>query len=120
MLQFLEIIESFLRFKVVQRKFSKGMVEIKLNPPNSKELSHLESLVIRMKEVDKTLDLEYIFTTHAFEMVAGNMIAQKKTTKIDQTLTSKQYYIYGDSPNHDFIKTTISSVINKATPKFNL
>jgi hypothetical protein len=120
MLQFLEIMESFLRFKVVQRKFSKGMVEIKLNPPSSKELSHLESLVIRMKEVDKTLDLEYIFNTHAFEMVAGNMIAQKKTTKIDQTLTSKQYYIYGDSPNHDFIKTTISSAINKATPKFNL
>lgn len=120
MLQFLEIFESFLRFKVVQTKFSKGMVEIKLNPPSSRELSHLESLVLRMKEVDKTLDLEYIFNMHVFEMVAGNMMAQKKIKQVDQKLTSKQYYIYGDSPNHDFIKMSISDVIKEGTPRFFL
>ena len=120
MLQFLEIFENFLRFKVVQKKFSKGMVEVKLNPPNSRELSHVESLVLRMKEVNKILDLEFEFTTNVFEMVGGNMLAQKKCTKIIQSLTSKQYYIYGDSPNHDFIKEMISSVIAEATPKFFL
>jgi hypothetical protein len=120
MMQFLEIFENFLRFKIGQRKFSKGMVEIKLTPPNSKELSHVESLVLRMKEVDKVIDLEYIFTSHAFEMVAGNMIAQKKTTQVDQQLTSKQLYIYGDSLNHDFIKASIGEVIEKGTKRFNL
>ena len=120
MMQFLEIFEIFLRFKVLQRKYSKGMVEVKLNPPRSKDMSHVESLVLRMKEVNKTLEIEYIFTTHVFEMVAGNMMAQKKTTQVDQKLTSKEYYIYGDSPNHEFIKSSINSVIEKATPKFFL
>jgi len=119
-MQFLEILVVFMRFKALQRKFSKGMVEVKLSPPSSKDMSHVESLVLRMKEVDKTLEIEYIFTTHAFEMVAGNMMAQKKTAQVDQKLTSNEYYIYGDSPNHEFIKSSVSSVIAKATPKFFL
>lgn len=116
--QFLEIFQNFLRFKVVQTKFSKGMVEIKLNPPSSKEMNNIESLVLRMKEVDKTLELEYTFNTHAFEMVAGNLLAQKKMKQVSQKLTAKEYTIYGDSLNHDFIKSSISAVIKEATPKF--
>lgn len=116
--QFLEIFESFLRFKVVQTKYSKGMVEIKLNPPSSKELSHVESLILRMKETDRTLNIEYVFSMHAFEMVAGNMIAQKKIKQVEQKLSSSQYYVYGNSVNQDFIVKTISDVIKEATPKF--
>jgi sporulation-control protein spo0M len=118
--QFLEIMENFLRFKVIQKKFSKGMVEIKLNPPTSRELSHVESLVLRMKEVDKTLDLEYIFNMNVFETVAGNVMTQKKIKQVDQRLTSKQYYSYGDFPNQDFIIKTMTDVIKEATPKFLL
>lgn len=116
--QFLEIFENFLRFKVVQKKYSKGMVEIKLNPPSSRELGHIESLVLRMKEVDKTLDLEYNFNVNVFETVAGNVMTQKKTLKMNKKMTSKEYYIYGDSPNHDYIKASIDSVIKEASPKF--
>lgn len=120
MLSFLDIFQNFLRFKVVQTKYSKGMVEFKLNPPNSKELSHVESLLLRMKEVDKTLELEYIFSMHVFELVAGNMMAQKKQVQLNRSLTSKQYSFYGDSLNQDFIIASISEVIKEATPKFNL
>ena len=117
MLQFLEIFESFLRFKVAQTKFSKGVIEVKLNPPKSRELSHVESLVLRMKELNKELVVEYIFNVHAFEMVAGNMIAQKKVKQFIQNLNSKQYYTYGDSPNHEFIRTSIESVVAEVVPK---
>ncbi len=116
--QFLEIFQSFLRFKVIQNKFSKGMVEIKLNPPNSRELSHVDSLVLRMKEVEKSLHLEYLFTLHAFETVAGNMIAQKKIKQVEQILSAKQYCFYGDSLNQEFIVDAINGVIKEATPKF--
>jgi hypothetical protein len=116
--QVLEIFDNFLRFKIGQIKFSKGMVEIKLNPPTSKELSHVESLVLRMKEVDKTLDIEYLFNMHVFEMVAGNLMAQKKVKQVDQKMTSKQLYIYGDSLNHDFIISSINTIIKEATPRF--
>lgn len=116
--QFLEIFQNFLRFKVVQTKFSKGMVEIKLTPPSSKEMNHVESLILRMKEVSKTLELDYTFNLHAFEMIAGNLMAQKKIKQVNQKLTAKEYTIYGDSLDHEFIKNSISSVIKEATPKF--
>lgn len=116
--QFLEIFQNFLRFKVVQSKFSKGMVEIKLTPPSSKEMNHVESLVLRMKEINKILELDYTFNLHAFEMVAGNLMAQKKIKQVNQKFTAKEYTIYGDSLDHEFIKNSISSVIKEATPKF--
>jgi hypothetical protein len=117
MLQFLEIFENYLRFKVVQRKFSKGMVEVKLNPPGSREYSHIDSLVLRMKEVSGILDLEYLFNLQAFETVSGNVIVQKKTKVVTQQLTSKEYYQYGNSPNHDFISGSIAAVIKEAAPR---
>jgi hypothetical protein len=118
--QLLEIFKSFLRFKIIQTKFSKGMVEIKLNPPSSKELNHVESLILRIKEVNETLDIHYTFNMHAFEMVAGNMMTQKKIKQVEQKLLSKQYYEFGNSLKQDYIIATISDVIKEATPKFYL
>lgn len=110
--QFLEIIQNFLRFKVVQTKFSKGMVEIKLNPPTSREMSHVESLVLRMKEMDKTLELEYIFNMHVFETVSGNIMTQKKIKQVNQLLSSTQLL------DQDFMVKAIGDVIKEGTPKF--
>ena len=74
MKQFLEIFENFLRFKVGQIKYSKGMVEIKLKPPGSRELSHVDSLVLRMSEVNKTLRLEYLFNLRMLEMNGASRV----------------------------------------------
>ncbi|MDO9183283.1 MAG: hypothetical protein Q7U04_12795 [Bacteriovorax sp.] len=116
--QLLEIFQNFLRFKILQTKFSKGMVEIKLNPPSSRELSHVESFILRVKEVDNILDLEYTFNMLVFETVAGNVMTQKKIKQVQQQLTSKQYYVYGNTLNQDFLIETFSAVIKEATPKF--
>lgn len=116
--QFLEIFQNFLRFKIKDTKFSKGMIEIKMTPPSSRELGHIDSLVLRVKEVDKTLDLEYNFNMHVFETINGNVLTQKKSMHVGQKLTSKQFYIYGDSPNQDFIISSVSALIKEATPKF--
>lgn len=118
--QFLSIMESFIRFKVVQKKFSKGMVETKLNPPTSKDLSHVESLLLRIKEVNKTLELEYIFTMNVFETVAGNVMTQKKIRQIDQKLFAKEYCSSPDYADQDFIIKKINEVIKEITPKFLL
>jgi hypothetical protein len=115
--QFLEIITNFLRFKVNQIKYSKQMVEIKLLPPSSREFGHIESLVIRMKEVKNILNLEYNFSIQAFETISGNVIIQKKTKEFSQEFTSKQYYIYGHSPHHEFIKSSVESIIRDSSPK---
>ena len=117
MLQFIEILVNFLRFKIVQTRFHNGMVEIKLNPPSSREFSHIETLVIRMKEIQSTLELEYIFNLQVLESVAGNFQATKKTKSVEQKLLSKDYLIYGQSPNHEFIKNNISQIIKESAPK---
>ncbi len=116
--QFLEVIQNFLRFKIVKTKFSDGMVEVKLNPPNSKEMSHVESVVLRAREVNSILELEYTFNILVFETVAGNIMAQKKIKHVEQKLTSKECYIYGDSFNQDFVISSVGSLIKEATPKF--
>ena len=118
MLQFLEIFENFLRFKVAQTKFSKGMVEVKLKPATSREFSHVESLVIQMKEVDENLSIVYIFNLNVLEMLSGNLMAQKKIKQFEQTISSKQFYLYKDSPNQDFIIELINSVLKEIKPKF--
>lgn len=116
--QFLEIFKNYLRFKIGPMKSSKGMVEIKLGPPSSRELKHVESLVLRIKEVEKTLYLDYTFSLHMFETVGGNLIAQKKVKQIEQKFQAKQYYEHGDYLNQDFLIASINEAIKEITPKF--
>lgn len=115
--QFIEVFENFLRFKVAQQKFSKGMIELKMNPPASREYGHIDSLVLRIKELNKTMDLEYNFTISAFDTSTGGMMAQKKAVKVNKSISAKDYCISGDVPNPDFMKSFITSVIKESTPK---
>lgn len=116
--QILDILQSFLRFKVAQTKYTKGMIEVKLSPPTSREMSTIDSLVLSMAEVDKNLTLHYDFTMRVLDMSGGNMQAQKKTKEIEQKFNSKQYLFYGDSINQDFIIESINTVLNEVKPKF--
>jgi hypothetical protein len=116
-LQFLEIFENFIRFKVAQTKYAKGMVEVKMNPPKSRELSNVEGLVLRIQEVEKTLKLEYNFTVSVLDMAGGAMTAEKKTKQFEQSFTSKQYLIYGDSINQDFLIESIQSILKEVKTK---
>lgn len=120
MMQFLEIMDNFLRFKIGVMKFSKGMVEVKLTPPASKEFSQVESLILRMKESEKKLGIEYHFTTKKIEMSGGTMSTEKVASKFDQTISAKQFYIYGDSVNQDGIINLVNSILNEVKPKFLL
>lgn len=116
--QILEAIQSFIRFKVVQVKFTKGMVEVKLSPPSSsRELSTIDSLILSMSEVEKTLTLKYEFNMRVLDMAGGAMQAQKKTRECEQKFSSKQYLQY-DSLNQDFILQSINAILNEVKPKF--
>ncbi len=116
MIQFLEIFDNFLRFKIGPKKYSKGMVEIKLTPPNSRELSSVESLVLKMSEVENSLKLDYTFNTRTLEMNGSTMSAEKGVKHFEQTLSAKQYYSYG-SPDQDFIISSINSILSQVKPK---
>lgn len=115
--QILEIFENFLRFKVAQIKSNKGMVEVKLNPPSSREFSTVDSLVLSMSEIDKKLTLDYLFNVRTLDMTSGTMQTQKKTKKVVQEFESKQYLVYGQSLNQDFILASLTSAVNDVKPK---
>jgi hypothetical protein len=116
--QILDLIQSFLRFKVVQVKFTKGMIEVKLTPPaSSRELSTIDTLILSLAEKEKALLMNYEFNMRVLDMTGGVMQSQKKTREFDQSFTSRQYLQY-DSLNQDFILESINSVLNEVRPKF--
>lgn len=116
--QILDLIQSFLRFKVMQVKYTKGMIEVKLTPPtSSRELSTIDTLILSLVEKEKALVMNYEFNMRVLDMTSGSMQAQKKTREFEQAFTSKQYLQY-DSLNQDFILQSINSVLNEVRPKF--
>ncbi|MBC7429600.1 MAG: hypothetical protein H7336_13365 [Bacteriovorax sp.] len=110
--QILQIIENFLRFKVKEIKSGKGMLEVKLNPPASREMSSVDGLVLNISEIEKNLVFKYFFNLRGLDLASATIQVEKKTKEIEQTFTSKQYMIYGDSINQDFIIESVQSVLN--------
>lgn len=115
--QILEIFENFLRFKVKETKSGKGAVEIKLVPPTSRELSNVDGLVLSISEVEKNLTLKYFFNFRILNIAGATMQSEKATKEVEQNFTSKQYLIYGDSINQDFIIQSVQEVLNGVKTK---
>jgi hypothetical protein len=115
--QLLQIIENFIRFKVKEIKYEKGMVDVKLTPPASRELSNIDGLTLSITEIDKTLTLKYLFNYRALDLASPTMQVEKKTKLAEQVFTSKQYLIYGDSLNQDFIVESVQAILNTVKNK---
>ncbi len=115
--QILQIFENFLRFKVKEIKSGKGSVEVKLVPPTSRELSNVDGLLLNISEVEKTLKLNYFFNIRVLNMTGATMQSEKATKEMEQIFTSKQYQIFGDSINQDFIIESVQQVLNTVKTK---
>lgn len=114
--QTLEIFENFMRFKVKEIKSVKGMLEVKLVPPSSRELSNLDGLTLSISEVEKTLTLKYHFNLRAIDLMSPTMQVEKKTKELEQKLSAKEYMMY-DSINQDFIIKSLQTVIDSVKTK---
>lgn len=115
--QLLQILENFLRFKVKEIKSGKGSLEVKLVPPTSRELSNVDGLLLNISEVEKTLKLNYFFNIRVLNISGTTMQSEKATKEAEQIFTSKQYQIFGDSLNQDFIIESVQSVLNTVKTK---
>lgn len=115
--QILQILESFLRFKVKEIKYSKGMIEVKLIPPASRELSNLDGLLLSISEVEKKLTLKYFFNLRVLNITGASMQSEKATREMEQNFNSNQYLIYGDSINQDFIIASVQEILNGVKTK---
>lgn len=115
--QILQILESFLRFKVKEIKNAKNMIEVKLVPPTSRELSNLDGLLLSISEVEKNLSLKYFFNLRVLNVSGTTMQSEKATKEMEQNFNSKQYLIYGDSINQDFIIASVQEILNSVKTK---
>lgn len=115
--QILEIFENFLRFKVKELKTGKGAVEIKLVAPTSRELSNVDGLLLSISEVEKNLTLKYFFNVRVLNIAGTTMQSEKTTKEFEQKFTSKQYLMYGDSINQDFIIQSVQEILNAVKTK---
>ena len=115
--QILQILESFLRFKVKETKYAKGMIEVKLVPPASRELSNLDGLLLSISEIEKKLTLKYFFNLRVLNITGATMQSEKATKEMEQNFNSKQYLIYGDSINQDFIIASVQEILNGVKTK---
>lgn len=113
----LQILESFLRFKVKEVKYSKGMIEVKLLPPMSRELSNLDTFELSLSEIEKSLTLNYFVNLRVLNIAGATMKSEKVTKEMKQFFSSKEYLLYGDSVNQDFIVESVQKVLNSVKTK---
>ena len=114
--QILQILENFLRFKVKEIKSGKGILEVKLTPPTSREMSNVDGVLLSISEIEKNLTLKYFFNLRALDFTSATMQVEKTTKEMEQTFTSKQYMIY-DSINQDFIVDSVQTILNSIKTK---
>lgn len=115
--QILQIFENFLRFKVKEAKSGKGVIEVKLIPPASRDMTTVEGLVLNISEIEKNLTLEYLFNLRVLNLSGPTMQAEKTTKDFVQKFNSKQYLMYGDSINQEFIIESLQEIMNTVKTK---
>ena len=116
--QFLTIFENFFRFKAAQKKSKKEYVDIKFNPPaGSKKMSAVDALNCKMRIKDQVMEINYSFKLTKLDLQDGVAKATKIKKEFKQTLSQKEYALFGGAPNQDKIIEKINEVITEVIPK---
>lgn len=114
---FLQTFSNFFRFKIVGIKFKKGKVEVKLDPPNSKEMSTVESLVCLLAHDGKKFDIDYQFMVRTLENAQVGALMVKTKRDFAQKLTPKEYEFGPGAYNQNGLKKAIEEILPQALPK---
>lgn len=114
---FLQTFSNFFRFKIVGTKFKKGKVEVKLDPPNSREMSTIESLVCLLAHNGKSFDIDYQFIVRTLENAQVGASVAKTQRDFSQKLTPKEYEFGPGAYNQNGLKKAIEEILPQALPK---
>ncbi len=116
--QFMQVLQTYFRFKVQSQKFKKGFTEIKLLPPKSQELKMVEHLLCQLSTKKDVIEVKYIFSMKILKNIEGEMKVQKEKKEFKQQFTPKQYQLFGGYFNHDGILKAIGEIIAQSENKF--
>lgn len=118
--QFFELFENFHRFKVKEKKFKNGKIETKMIAPKSREYVSVEALTLSLSTNDKNLELEYNFKVKKLDYSAANLreVSAKSVNIIEkQSLSPKDYLMFGDALDQDKVIAKIAEVLDKVKNK---
>ena len=116
---FLEIFVNFHRFKVKEKKNKKGFIEAKLIPPKAKEYLSMDNLLCQMRVKDGLFELNYLFNVRKMAYRGEGVKLEKGKIEIKEKLTSKEYYLFKDSPNQEVLRSKIEAVLEQVKSKIN-
>jgi hypothetical protein len=92
----------------------KGVVEFKLNPPDSKEFASLESLLLNFKMDSNGIVVDYEFTRNAIDATGGSIASKSvKKTWTKELLFKEILHDFNQRLNKDLIMALSESVIHE-------
>ncbi len=119
--EYLNVFETFLKFKVKQIKGEKDHIKVKIDPPISNDYKSIEALDLKIRFSSGVLKITYSFKVKKLVTnTSGDMAVINDKKDFEQELTAKEYHCYGGSPNFETIQAKIKEVIEQANPKFFL
>ncbi len=110
--KYLEIFETFFRFKVKELKNKKGLIDAKLLPPTSRDFANIKALNIQMK-YGETLTLNYHFKLKKIDYLENEMKMKEETQKLKYDLNSKEFMMYGKEVDQSKLESHIKSVLEE-------
>jgi len=114
---FIEIFESFFKFKFKTLKNKKEFIEAKIVAPDSKEWTSVQGINLQMKMQDTNLILNFAFKLKKLDYTAGGMDTKDVNLDIARILTKKEYSSFSESPNQTLISKAITEVIDQVKLK---
>ncbi len=111
-LDFIQVFETFFRFKMKTIKSKKNDLEIIFTPPANKDWEHIKkfSLLTKIDETVFHLNFNVLLSKLSFEGMQTKAVEEKVVDK--KKLSPKDYLIYGDSFNQEKLQEVLSSTLD--------
>ena len=116
--EFLRLFDHFFRFHIKDKKQKQDWIEVKMEPPKSKDFAGVEKLMLKIKNEKEILELHYAFTLKKLDYVKGGEVSmQKKPLDLKYALSGSEFLMGKDMVDQDKVIAHLSSVLNEVKLK---
>ena len=114
----LDVLDIFFRFKLKERKHAKDGIEFKLIAPDAREFKALDTMVIKMTELEAgDVDLKIQFNMKTVGVADGAVTTKKTKVNKKLSLRFNEFMFQKDSPNQEAIRKIFQGLFDEVLPK---
>lgn len=114
---FMEIFQTFFKFKFKTLKNKKDWVAVQVTPPDSKDWVNIQKLNLHMKVEDQKLNINFIFNLKKLSFDSTLTGTKDSKLEVPIIMEKKDYLTFGDSPNQVKIMKVIEEVLDQVKLK---